>query len=307
MKTIRLGMVGIGKIARDQHLPVLLKDDRFELVATASRNASIPGIPSFCDVNTMIAQFPHLDAVTFCTPPSGRFGQAAAAIDAGLHVMLEKPPGATVSEVTELSGRARDRGVTLFATWHSREAAGVEPAARWLAGKRIESARITWKEDIRRWHPGQTWILEPGGFGVFDPAINALSIATRILPDGLLLRAAWMEVPDGCASPSSARLDMRSGKAAVWADLDFFKTGEQIWDIAVETDHGLLTLSMGGRIVKFPDGSELHGEDCEYSRLYARFADLISGGRSDSDIRPLQLVADAFLIADRQRGACFAF
>jgi hypothetical protein len=41
---------------------------------------------------------------------------------------------------------------------------------------------IVWHEDVRKWHPGQQWIWEPGGFGVFDPGINALSIATRIFP-----------------------------------------------------------------------------------------------------------------------------
>ncbi len=37
------------------------------------------------------------------------------------------------------------------------------------------------KEDVRRWHPGQDWIWEAGGFGVFDPGINALSILTEVL------------------------------------------------------------------------------------------------------------------------------
>ena len=42
---------------------------------------------------------------------------------------------------------------------------------------------VTWKEDVRHWHPGQQWIWEAGGFGVFDPGINALSIVTKIMPD----------------------------------------------------------------------------------------------------------------------------
>src|SRR3546814_1601187 len=93
--------------------------------------------------------------------------------------MLEKPPAATTTEICALADHARARGVTLFATWHSREAAGVAGARDWLSGKRIRAAHIRWKEDIRRWHPGQEWILDAGGFGVFDPGINALSIMTR--------------------------------------------------------------------------------------------------------------------------------
>ena len=303
---IRLGLVGIGKIARDQHLPAIAADGRFELVATASRHAQVDGVPGHTDIESMIAGGHMLDAVSLCTPPDGRYEQARAAIDAGLHVMLEKPPAATLSEIADLAARAAGKGVTLFATWHSREAAAVEPARAWLADKRISAARITWKEDIRRWHPGQEWILAAGGFGVFDPGINALSIATRILPDALLLDSAWMEVPEGRASPLAAGLSMRSGGATVTADFDFLQTGPQTWDIEVDTNAGTLRLSMGGSILHLPGEPDLHAADREYPRLYARFHDLVAAGASDVDLRPLQLVADAFIQAERRTTEAFA-
>jgi D-galactose 1-dehydrogenase/L-arabinose 1- dehydrogenase len=304
---IRLGLVGIGKIARDQHLPAIAEDDRFALVATASRHATLDGVPGHGDILAMLAGGHDLDAISLCTPPEGRFEQAAAAIEAGVHVMLEKPPCATISEIETLARRARDKGVVLFTTWHSREAAGVDPAREWLADKQIRNVRITWKEDIRRWHPGQEWILAAGGFGVFDPGINALSIATKILPGELLLKSAWMEVPEGRASPLRAKLDMRVGSAPVTADFDFLQTGPQTWDIAIDTDAGTIVLAMGGSIVKLPDGTEQKAADREYPRLYDRFAALVASGRSDVDLRPLQLVADAFLVAERSAGEAFAF
>lgn len=304
---IRLGLVGIGKIARDQHLPAIAANDRFTLAATASRNATLDGVPGHGDIAAMIAGSHDLDAVSLCTPPNGRFSQAAAAIDAGLHVMLEKPPAATVSEILALAERAKARGTVLFATWHSREAACIDRARDWLAGKTIQAVRIDWKEDIRRWHPGQEWILEAGGFGVFDPGINALSIATRILPDGLVLDAATMEVPEGRASPLRAELEMKSGAAPVVATFDFLQTGPQTWDIAVDTDAGTLTLSMGGSILTLPGSAPEEADDREYPRLYARFAELIATGESDVDVRPLQLVADAFLVAERRTGPRFEF
>ncbi|RAG46972.1 gfo/Idh/MocA family oxidoreductase, partial [Burkholderia multivorans] len=91
-------------------------------------------------------------------------------------------------EVAALEALARSRGLTLFATWHSRCASAVEPARAWLATREIRAVQVRWKEDVRRWHPGQQWIWEPGGLGVFDPGINALSIVTRILPRELVLR-----------------------------------------------------------------------------------------------------------------------
>ena len=189
----------------------------------------------------------------------------------------------------------------------SYAAAGVEPAAQWLEGKRIDAVRITWREDIRRWHPGQDWILAAGGFGVFDPGINALSIATLILPDPLLLKSATMDVPAGRASPLAATLHMKCGDAPAEMQLDFLQTGPQTWDIAIDTDAGTIVLAMGGSIVKLPDGTEQKAADREYPRLYDRFAALVASGRSDVDLRPLQLVADAFLVAERSAGEAFAF
>jgi D-galactose 1-dehydrogenase/L-arabinose 1- dehydrogenase len=304
---IRLGLVGIGKIARDQHLPAIAADKRYTLAATASRHAQLDGVPGCAEISAMIAGDHDLGAVSICTPPVGRQMIAMAAIDAGLHVMLEKPPAATTTEITALADHARTRGVTLFATWHSREAAGVATARDWLRDKEIRAARIRWKEDIRRWHPGQEWILEAGGFGVFDPGINALSIMTAILPAPLLLDSATMDVPEGRSSPTAATMAMRSGSAAVDAELDFLQTGPQSWDIEVDTDAGLLRLSMGGSVLELPGADPVTGEDREYPRLYGRFAELVAAGQSDVDIRPLQLVADAFLVAERRTVAPFQF
>lgn len=304
---IRLGLVGIGKIARDQHLPALAGDSRFDLVATASRHAQVEGLPGYPDIGPLLAGGHSLDAVSLCTPPEGRYEQARIAIEAGLHVMLEKPPAATLSEIADLERRAAAKGVTLFTTWHSREAAGVAPARAWLSDKRIDAVRIVWKEDIRRWHPGQEWILGPGGFGVFDPGINALSIATLILPEPLLLEAARMEVPEGRAAPLAATLEMRSGAATVTAEFDFLQTGLQTWDIHVDTDAGTLRLAMGGSILHLPGEAPQEAPDREYSLLYAHFAELVASGASDVDIRPLALVADAFMLAARRTTAPFAF
>jgi D-galactose 1-dehydrogenase len=137
--------------------------------------------------------------VSLCTPPQPRHALAHLALAAGKHVMLEKPPGATLSEVEDLRLTAAERGLTLQTTWHSRYAQGVAPAREWLADKTIKSVRIDWREDVRVWHPGQTWIWEAGGLGVFDPGINALSIATAILPRPFFLTGATC-----CTCPRTA-------------------------------------------------------------------------------------------------------
>jgi len=82
--------------------------------------------------NQLLADGRDIDAVALCTPPQVRHVQAAAALKASKHVLLEKPPGATVSELEPLVAAARQTGRTLFATWHSRFAPAVEPARSFL-------------------------------------------------------------------------------------------------------------------------------------------------------------------------------
>ncbi|MEM7719335.1 MAG: Gfo/Idh/MocA family oxidoreductase, partial [Pseudomonadota bacterium] len=123
-----LALVGIGKIARDQHVPSIAQSDNLALAATASRNttATVGDLPAYPNLATLLVAEPSITAVSLATPPQARFEDAACALKAGKHVMLEKPPGATLSEVHTLEAMAARAGVTLYATWHSREGAAVD-------------------------------------------------------------------------------------------------------------------------------------------------------------------------------------
>ena len=304
--TIRLGLVGLGTIARAQHLPSIAATEGIELVAIASRNARLDGVANYPNVGELLAAEPDVTAISLCTPPQGRFDQAVAVIRAGRHLMLEKPPGSSIAEVDSLARLAMAAGVTLFATWHSREAAGVEAARDFLAGTTLRSLHVSWREDVRRWHPGQQWIWEPGGLGVFDPGINALSIVTRILPEPMHLTAADLLYPANRAAPIAATLSARTASGVpITADLDWRQTGAQTWDITAETDAGRLVLSRGGARLSIDGHTRVTDPDREYQRLYRRFVDLVQSGSSDVDLAPLALVADAFLLGRRQETAPF--
>lgn len=300
MTELRIAIVGFGKIARDQHVGAIAAVPGAMLAAIASRNASLPGLPHFATVEELLEQGPQIDAVSLCTPPQVRRAQAAAALAAGKHVMLEKPPGIGVAELDPLIAMATEARRTLFATWHSRHAPAVEPARQWLAARRIRSVHINWKEDVRVWHPGQGWIWEPGGLGVFDPGINALSILTRILPSQVFVTAAELAFPANCQSPIAANLTLTDiGGLPITAEFDFRQTGPQSWDILVETDEGRMTLSRGGRIMEVDGKVVADAPDEEYRELYRHFVKLAATGTSDVDLAPLRLVADAFLLGKR--------
>lgn len=301
MFPLRIAIVGFGKIARDQHAPAIAAVEGTVLAAVADPHASLPGVPHAPTLEALLRDGPPIDAVAVCTPPQVRRAQAAIALAAGKHVLLEKPPGATVAEIGPLLSAAVSAKRTLFATWHSRFAPAVEPMRLLLAGRRITAVRIVWKEDVRVWHPGQDWIWQPGGLGVFDPGINALSILTRILPQPLFVTSADLAFPGNRAAPIAATLSLSDASGLpISAEFDFRQTGPQSWDIHVDTDKGPVVLSAGG--AKLSDGGDqrIDAIKAEYAALYRRFAELAAVGESDVDLAPLQLVADAFLLGRRR-------
>ena len=302
----KIALVGIGKIALDQHVPALSASPDWDLAATVSRHGRVEGVEAFTEIGAMLAARPEIGTVSLCLPPVPRFEVAQAVLAAGRNLMLEKPPGATLAEVHILQDMARAAGVSLFATWHSRMARAVAQARRWLADSTVSKGRIIWREDVRKWHPGQDWIFEAGGMGVFDPGINALSIMTEILPDPLRLQGAELDVPANRQAPIAARLDFAGG---ISADFDFRQEGPQTWDIELDTDKGRLALRMGGNLLEI-DGTAAGGEDDimgEYPALYARMAELVRDRASDVDLAPMVLVADAFTLGRRNSAAPFEF
>ncbi len=305
MKRIKIALVGMGKIARDQHVPALAANAAYELVGVASPNHRLEGVPNFPTLEQLIDTVPSVQAVSICTPPQNRYELARYALSRGKHVMLEKPPGATLSEIAALQDLANFQRVALFTMWHSRAAAGVEPARDWLVSHAPRIGHIRWKEDVRVWHPGQTWIWRAGGFGVFDPGINALSILTRIMPNPVVLKSAELFFPVNCETPVAANLTLDAGGASIGAEFDFLQTGPQTWEIDIETDAGRLLLSRGGSLMHVNGNPVVVASDREYPRLYTHFETLIRERRSDVDVAPLRLVADAFLSGRRVTVAPF--
>jgi len=303
MKPVRVGLVGIGKIARDQHIPALRANPAFVLAACASRNAKVDGILNFPTIEDMLAAGQEIDAVAICTPPQFHYEAAKLALGKGKHVLLEKPPCTTTLQLAHLAELANAAKRTLFQTWHSQHAHGVAPAQRWLKRRKVRGVRVTWKEDVRQWHPGQTWIWQAGGFGIFDPGINAISILSEIMPEPFFVESAHLYVASNHEAPIAAEMSFRTDSGAeIKAAFDFRHTGVQTWDIDVDTDAGAIRLSAGGG--KLTIGDELVPADAgalenEYESIYRHFADLIERGRCDVDARPLQLVADIFLLAKR--------
>jgi predicted dehydrogenase len=302
MKPIRIAIIGYGKIAEDQHVPSIEGNERFELAATSSRSGQ--GVArTFKDWRALIREVDGLEAVAITTPPGPRYEIARECLLAGLHCLLEKPPTAGLAEIADLACLAEAQQRSLFTTWHAQHHATVDAAAEALAGKRIASLEIHWHEDVHKWHPGQRWIWEPGGFGVFDPGINAFSIVTKVFPGGLFVDSAELSFPTNAQTPIAANVVFRSpeGDGPLTASLDWRRTEGEEWTITIETTDGArVRLEDGGsRLILNGETRQDDGMG-EYPDIYRTFVDLIDERRSLVDVAPLRLVADCLLAGSRK-------
>ena len=300
---LRLGLVGLGQIARNRHVPSIAASADFTLAALADprRGDAVAGVAIAPDHRAMLADA-SIDAVVICTPPAAQFAIAREALLAGKHVVLEKPPAATMGEAAALAQLAAREKRVLFATWHSQYNTAVEEARRFLAGKKLASFRVDWNEDFRKYHPDQSWIWESVGLGVFDMGINALSVISRLFANPPYVRAAELRIAENHAAPLSAVLQFGSldGDGAMEMHMDWGHTGPDQREIRIATQcgHELVLLESGGKLVI--DGAVVVEEKrAEYPMLYARFAELVRRGRSDVDLVPLQMTLDALALGRR--------
>jgi predicted dehydrogenase len=300
---LRIALVGLGKIAIDQHLPAIRANPALALVAGCAPEGGIAGLPCYRDLDTMLAFHPEIDALALCTPPQVRFGLARRAMEAGKHLLLEKPPAATADEAQAIAALAARHGVTVLAGWHSRYAPAIERMRDWVGAHPVRSVRVTWREDVNQWHPGQAWLFEAGGTGVFDPGINALSILTALLPGAVQVRDAQLYVPSNCVEPIRADLTMVLGQGvAAQAQFDFLQPGEPTWSMLFDAGpQGAMTLHAGGRRLDIDGRMVVDAPDREYPRMYAHFAALVAAGASDLDFTPLHAVIDALAMGQRHR------
>jgi len=306
---IRVGIVGVGKFARDHHIPSIRANPDFQLVAACSLRARVEGVRNFTSMDEMLAQAGDLDALTVCTPPQIHYEMAKSALTHGKHVLLEKPPCASLSQLDHLIHLAGAGGLSLYQIWHSQHAPGVAPALELLKQRTLRRVRVTWKEDVRIWHPGQTWIWQPGGFGVLDAGINALSILTRLIEEAIFPVSSVLYLPSNRETPIAANVVLQTASGSeIQVEFDFRHTGTQTWDIDFDTDQGPLKLSAGGSHLTVGDSPLPHHPEnlrSEYVSIYEHFAQLVGRRRSEVDARPLQLAADIFLLGKRVSVAPF--
>ncbi|KAF0957332.1 Gfo/Idh/MocA family protein [Rhodococcus sp. T7] len=186
----RIGVLGAGTIAEKAHLPGLLRQADVEIVAVCDVNgerarvvADRFGVPAAVSDPEVLFDM-DIDAITCCTPNATHAELATAALEAGKHVLLEKPPAVDVPSVRKIAAAARASGVVFMPLFNHRFREEVILARRLFVEGRIGSpyyARTTLC-DRRGATPG--WITDQsrsGGGALIDLGVHHLDFLMYVL------------------------------------------------------------------------------------------------------------------------------
>lgn len=117
LKPLRAGLVGYGFAGQTFHAPVLSAVPGMQLAGVATSQAGKvaaewPGVSIVTDVKALVA-LQDIDLVVVATPNAQHFPIAKAALEAGKHVVVDKPFTLDAAEARELAALAQQRGLLL--------------------------------------------------------------------------------------------------------------------------------------------------------------------------------------------------
>jgi len=163
--TVGIAVLGTG-FGQKVHIPAFQQLDRANLVAVYHRDrakaeaiARDNGIPRACTSLDAVLSLPEVEAVSIATPPFLHYEMAKAALEAGKHVLLEKPLTLNARETRELYRLARDRQLVAAADFEFRCVPSWQLLAEHLAGGyvgRVRLVKIDWLVASRA-NPERGW------------------------------------------------------------------------------------------------------------------------------------------------------
>lgn len=247
---IKCGIVGLGQVARVRHVEAYRRDARCEVVAAYDPDpqkadlAQTLNIPFFTtDFDAFLAQ--SLAVVSVCSPPFAHTENVRALINAGIHVLVEKPMAMTAAECLEMQQAAERSGVKLCVAHNflfGRSMAVLEQAR--AAGRLGDVTGVTavqwssWNRDLPQWHP----TLKGGLF--FDEIPHFLYLMESILGP-LTVAHTWARSggPDGTREEWRVDATLKGthgfGSLTAW-----FGAPQSEWYLAVGGTRGTVVMDL---------------------------------------------------------------
>jgi predicted dehydrogenase len=214
MKKIRVGIIGAGNIAETAHLPTYAKyPDMVDVVALcnttmgkAKELAEKFHVPYVFDSHKEMLEKCSLDAVSVCTPNKFHSAAAIDALNAGCHVLCEKPPAMNYQEALAMHEAAKKNDRILCFNFHYRHSEEVKTLKALIDNNEfgeIYSARVQAlrRRGIPGWGNFTNKELQGGG-PLIDIGIHMLDTAMYLM---------GFPEPDYVAAGTHQRIGNRKG------------------------------------------------------------------------------------------------
>ncbi|VEB94803.1 putative oxidoreductase [Citrobacter koseri] len=135
---IRVGLIGYGYASKTFHAPLIVGTPGLELAAVSSSDetkvkADWPSVAVVSEPKHLFND-PNIDLIVIPTPNDTHFPLAKAALEAGKHVVVDKPFTVTLSQARELDALARSLGRVL-SVFHNRRWDSDFPDAERITGR----------------------------------------------------------------------------------------------------------------------------------------------------------------------------
>jgi predicted dehydrogenase len=192
-KTLKVGLIGTGGIVRGAHLnPGWLAVPGVEIVAacdiheeSARKLAADFKIPKvFTDFRELL-ELKEIDAVDICTPNKVHTPAVIAALEAGKHVLCEKPLAVSTAEILAMREVLRTTDRILMTAQHHRFSEASVAIKAWVDTGALGEVYHTRVNATRRnWLPISPGFIDPtlsGGGPCMDIGVHALDTALWLM------------------------------------------------------------------------------------------------------------------------------
>jgi len=198
MKKIKVGIVGLGTISKDVHIPILSTFEDVEIKAATevdlergegiARKWKISKV--YADYDEMYSNY-DLDAVFICTPSFLHYEASKRALEHGIHVFCEKPMGLGSNDAFKLVNMARKKDLVLAVGYNKRLEKKYEEAGKIV--KSLKLGNILQAHGIlvnagpyASWIPSSDWFFNDKYGVVYDSTPHLVDLIMHILSDQII-------------------------------------------------------------------------------------------------------------------------